>query len=57
MKWSGFLHRRPAEPKDAQEARGSQELEEQYAAEAARPQSEEGRSGLKHLYGRADSKL
>jgi hypothetical protein len=57
MKWTGFLHRRPAEPKDAQEARGSQELEEQYAAEAARPQSEEGRSGLKHLYGRADSKL
>jgi len=41
MKWPGFLFRRPAESEDAQEARGSQELEEQYAAEAAKPQSEE----------------
>jgi hypothetical protein len=40
MKWPGFLFRRPAEPKDAHEARGSQALEEQYAAEAAGPSEE-----------------
>ena len=40
MKWPGFLFRRPAESKNAQEARDS-ELEEQNAAEAAKPQSEQ----------------
>jgi hypothetical protein len=41
MKWPRFLGRRPAESKDADEARGSQELEEQYAAEAAKPPPQE----------------
>jgi hypothetical protein len=41
MKLPRFLTRRPAESKAAAEAPGTQELEEQYAAEAATPPSEE----------------
>ena len=41
MKWLSKLLGRPGEPQEDAAARGSQELEEQYAAEAARPQSEQ----------------